>query len=182
MGLETSGLTPEAKTGGVPNPNVKKRKSAGRPWYEHLTGYVGRLRRMENEEWKDSKNIIKKEDAKEAKISFLRRFYPKVSHSPGGSVKLKGGDDCFGSDSAITGRMGRQEGETMSNFKRKAQSNRILDLSSPSKKTKLIPAFSNTFNLWETKNTSLKPIKNNPIISDMKGQPDGLARTVGGTT
>ena len=90
LGLATRGptyLTPDAKTGGVPNPNVKKRNHARRPWYEHLTGYVGRLRRMENEEWKDSKNIIKKEDAKEAKISFLRRFYPKVSHSPGGSVR-----------------------------------------------------------------------------------------------
>ena len=104
-----NGLAKEnVKAGGVPNPNLKKRKPAGRPWYEHLTGYVGWLRRIEKEEWKASKNRGK-EDAKEAKISFLRRFYPEVSHSPGGSVKLKGGDDIVGPGSAINGRKERQE-------------------------------------------------------------------------
>ena len=87
--------------------NLKKRNPAGRPWHEHLTGYVGWLRRMEKDEWKDSKNRGQKEDAKEAKISFLRRFYPEVWHSHGGSVKLKGGDNSVGPGSALTGR---QEG------------------------------------------------------------------------
>ena len=78
-------------------------------------------------------------------------------------------------------RKGRQEGGTMSNFKRKAKLNHISDFSSPTKKTKLMPTFSNTFNFWETKNTSLGP-KNNLIIGDMEEQPEGLMLTVGGTT
>ena len=161
---------------------MKKREPTGRPWYEHLTGYVGWIRRMEKEEWKDSKNNIKKEDARKAKISFLRRFYPQASQSPGGSVKLKGGDDSFDSGSAITKGKEIQEEGTMSKFKRKAQSNQILDFSSPSKKAKLKPAFCNAFNFWETKKNSLKPIKNNPVTSDVKGQLDELVQTVGGTT
>ena len=44
-----------------------------------------------------------------------------------------------------------------------------------------MPTFSNTFNFWETKNTSLGP-KNNLIIGDMEEQPEGLMLTVGGTT
>ena len=104
-----------------------------------------------------------------------------MSHSPGGSVKLIGGDDSVGPGSVITGRKGRQEGGTMSNFKRTANLNRIIDFGSPTKKTKFIPAFSNAFNFWETKNNSLGPIKNKPIISDMEEQPDGLVQTVGGT-
>ena len=57
---------------------------------EHLTGLVGWCRRVEKEEGKASRSCGRSEDAKEAKISFLRRFYPEVTHPPGGFTKLRG--------------------------------------------------------------------------------------------
>ena len=66
-------------------PNPKKH------WYEHLTGYIGWWRRVEREGGnKSSKDECTKEKSgKEAKLSFLRKFYPAAHTTHGGTTRLE---------------------------------------------------------------------------------------------
>jgi hypothetical protein len=64
-------------------------------WWESLVGLVGWWRRLELENEKDESKRRKLEEdrrRKEAnKLEFLRKFYPNISTTPGGSERLRSG-------------------------------------------------------------------------------------------
>ena len=130
-------------------PNPKKH------WYEHLTGYIGWWRRVEKEGGnKPCKSVCtNNQSGEDAKLTFLRKFYPAAHTTPGGTTKL---ETKNGQSSATT--MGRGHGSI------DRACNQNFNFSSPSKKRKV--DFSRKLNFWRFENT---------LTSNLEELPGGSA-------
>ena len=86
------------KHSSVPKKSARKTAKKDIPslWWESLVGLVGWWRRVELENDKLEIKRRKLEDSRrkkeENKMAFLRKFYPNISATPGGSERLRTGD------------------------------------------------------------------------------------------
>ena len=138
---------------------------------------------MEAEAEKEMKIKFKKEKGNESKISFIRKFFPDVSNSPGGSqtIQRRENENDIHRIVSKEGKVGQTDGITTSNFtfthtkgedilttpKRKNEKSACLD--SPSKRRK----FSDNLKMWRD--------LDNRSHSDLEGLSGELACNTTGT-
>ena len=150
------GLSRTAKTRGAgPNPKLKK------TYDEHLTGYVSWWRLVEKVARKIPKSLdTEKSTREDAKLAFLKKYYPGVHNSPSGTFRLEG------KVKSTSRQMDKQRDRTsgggaysekdfnncrlLFSPKRKAEGTGLANLSSTSKKQKII---SKTISYWNTLGT-----------------------------
>ena len=92
------------ETRGKLDGKTSKKRESSTNWWESLVGLVGWWRRVELEqsklesrtrklEGKVKKTEEERKRSKENKITFLRKFYPNISKTPGGSERLRPGEN-----------------------------------------------------------------------------------------
>ena len=154
-------------------------------WTNKLVGLVGWWRRVEAEAEKEMKVKFKKETGNQSKISFIRKFFPDVSNSPGGSQTIRRRENENNTHRIVSkeGLVIQTDGITTSNFtfthtkgeeilttpKRKNEKSACLNFDSPSKRRK----FSDNLKMWRN--------LENQGQSDLEGQSGELEGNILGT-
>ena len=151
-------------------------------WSDQLVGFVGWWRRVEKEGEKEGvikKMVQEEEDGRrmkvQAKISFLKKFFPDAHSSPGGSDKLEKTEDKtnrqMNRNSDILTKSGNREKES-----HKISSQPIFNTTPSKRKTPLGPTlFSSPSKRQKTFNLNLNYWirKDNSSGGDMEG-PNGI--------
>ena len=154
-------------------------------WTTKLVGLVGWWRRVEAEAEKEMKEKSKKETGNQSKISFIRKFFPEVSNSPGGSqtIRRRGNENETSRIVSKKGLVIQTDGRTTSKFifthtkgeeksttpKRRNEKSACLNFDSPSKRKK----FSDNLKMWRD--------LENGGQSDFEGQSGNLEGNILGT-
>ena len=172
----------------TPGRQPTERPSISRPKQcsDQLDGFVGWWRRVENVGEKEGaamRMIEEEEDGRkrksEAKISFLRKFFPEIHSSPGGSDKLQKIQDrtdrLMNGNSDILTKVGNRQKQAhkisshplmnITPSKRKTPLGPTL-FSSPSKRQKTLTSFSENLNYWIRKDDTSR--------GDLEGLAGGL--------
>ena len=160
----------------VPLPSIRQKEHPAQPklWSDNIIGLVGWWRRVEKEGEKEGvakeKDIRTEDDRKrkaEAKVSFLKQYYPDTQSSPGGSTQILRHSrlnkilSTDGNDDRVTGNSDRSniiqkvssQYYNLSLPKRKTESIHTDEIySSPSKRPKL-STFTQKLQFWSSKDT-----------------------------
>ena len=168
------------ETGGKLDGKTSKKRESSTNWWESLVGLVGWWRRVELEqsklesrtrklEGKVKKTEEERKRNKENKITFLRKFYPNISKTPGGSERLRPGENSSSILKNPDNNKHRSRELPLSPFtKRKAEGGEHFGrFSSPTKKLK----FSEKVRFWKEQSGS----------SDLEEPYSGLVDYLGGT-
>ena len=157
---------------------ITGRKDIPSTWWESLVGLVGWWRRVELESTKLETKIRKLEEDRrkkeENKLEFLRKFYPNISTTPGGSEKLKSGKKTLNFLTHPSERYRQDEFSFSPHAKRKTGGGGHIGahtLASPSKKLK----FTKQLSFWREKSGIGYLVGPDSQVADNLGRTTDLA-------